>query len=62
VYEVLREIVLVIGVILPFAGVAMCVASYYIFIYVDPIAIVITSLGPVIYYNDNALYLGYVGD
>jgi hypothetical protein len=61
-YEVLREIALVIGVLLPFIGAAMCVASWYIFAYVDQIKIVkMTSLGPVIYYSDTALFLGFVG-
>lgn len=61
-YEVLREVALVIGVLLPFIGAAMCAASWYIFTYVDPIKIVkMTSLGAIIYYNDTALFLGFVG-
>ncbi len=61
-YEVLREIALVIGVLLPFVGAAMCAASWYIFTYTDPIKIIKnTSYGPVVYYNDTATFLGIGG-
>jgi hypothetical protein len=60
-YEVLSEMILVIGILLPFIGAAMCAASWYIFTYTDPIKTEMTYLGPAVYYNDMGFYLGCFG-
>lgn len=56
-HQVLSEIATVIGVLLPFVGTSMIVASWYIITYVHPI---IREVGH-IWIDDTAFYLGLFG-